>query len=313
MQQRFRGQEKYVGLRIDVDSSRGMASGVNNLLNLLGEYGWKGTFFVTVGPESWGRAVRRLFTERGFAGRMFRLNPLRTWGLKTLLRGTVIPSKPVLSCRTELLRIVNEGHELGIHGYDHRWWQDHVMRAHTGRVKGEVEKAVDMMARMGFFHLPWASPGWRICPRILEMLDTYRFPYGSDCRGDGLFYPVIDGRKLGTVQIPVNLPTLDEIYACRHMRGYSASAVLSKYCDRFHFPVFTAHAEIEGIGWRGEFRSILERFQERGYSPVPLKKLFEKARSESPIPDAGIRTCRVKGRAGVVACRDGFSADFLAG
>jgi hypothetical protein len=55
-----------------------------------------------------------------------------------------------------------------------------------------------------------AVPAWKCTPTVLEEKSRLPFAYNSDCRGQGLFYPVVDGRTLTQPQVPVTLPTYDE-------------------------------------------------------------------------------------------------------
>jgi len=56
----------------------------------------------------------------------------RVWAaatsIKTLMYGLLIPG-PEIARKNRLIlrRIGTEGHELGIHGYDHVYWHDHIM------------------------------------------------------------------------------------------------------------------------------------------------------------------------------------------
>ena len=300
---------RYIGLRIDVDTSRGMERGVPVLLNLLRLYGARASFFFSVGPETWGKAFLRIFSERGFLRRMILLNPFKAYGLLTLLRGTLVPGKFVVSDNSLLLRIVDEGHELGLHGYDHRWWQDRVMKNPLSRLGEEVENAIVRMKDLGFSDLPWASPGWRVTPEALQMMERFNFPYAGDVRGDGLFYPRVNGRALRTIQVPVSLPTLDEIYARRSTMRADVPGALIAGCRLATTPVLALHAEIEGMAWRHVFRDILETFHSVGYSFVPLGELVKNSEAEAEIPVSSIRYGRVPGRSGFVACRAGIVQD----
>ena len=298
-----------IGLRIDVDTSRGMEHGVPVLLELLRRYDAGASFFVAVGPETWGRAFLRIFKERGFLRRMLFLNPVKAYGFLTLLRGTLVPGKCVVSGKSTLSGVVEEGHELGLHGYDHRWWQDHVMQNPLPRLGDEVERAIIRMRDLGFSHMPWASPGWRVTPETLLMMERFHFPYAGDVRGDGLFYPRVEGKALRTLQVPVSLPTLDEILARRSARVAEVPGMLAERCRLLSTPVLALHAEIEGMAWRHVFVDVLENFHSRGYSFVPLKTLVKEAEAEADIPVASIRQGKVSGRSGSVACREGFAPD----
>ena len=99
--------------------------GVPALLRVLAAKGVPASFFVAMGPDHSGRAIRRLFTHKGFLSKMLRTGAPRLYGLKTMLYGTLLPGPPIAGSAPELLRqITAAGHELGLHGYDHVLWQD---------------------------------------------------------------------------------------------------------------------------------------------------------------------------------------------
>ena len=114
-----------LALKVDVDTLVGFKEGVPALLRVLGARGVPASFFVAMGPDHSGRAIRRLFTHKGFLQKMLRTGAPRLYGLKTMLYGTLLPGPPIAASAPELLlRITAAGHELGLHGYDHVLWQD---------------------------------------------------------------------------------------------------------------------------------------------------------------------------------------------
>ncbi|MBI2114810.1 MAG: polysaccharide deacetylase family protein [candidate division NC10 bacterium] len=123
-----------LGLKVDVCTYDGLRVGVPNLLRLFDRHGVRASFFVAVGPDTTGRAIVRALRP-GFLAKMRRTSALRTYGLRTILSGTLLPSRHMGRRLAPLLRqVVAAGHELAIHGYDHRRWQD--------RVHGMEDRAV---------------------------------------------------------------------------------------------------------------------------------------------------------------------------
>ena len=82
-----------------------------------------------MGPDNSGKAIRRLFTNRGFVSKMFRTRAVSMYGWRTILSGTLLKARPVAITFPQLLRDLNaEGFEVGVHGYDHVRWQDRSRR-----------------------------------------------------------------------------------------------------------------------------------------------------------------------------------------
>src|SRR3989442_8358858 len=83
-----------VALRVDVDTRRGLEEGVPRLLELFRRSTLRASFFVTMGPDRSGVAIRRALRPRVLLT-MWRTNPFRLYGLRTLLSGTLLPAPPV--------------------------------------------------------------------------------------------------------------------------------------------------------------------------------------------------------------------------
>ena len=140
-----------------------------------------------------------------------------------------------------------------------------------------------------------ASPGWVADSRSLTTQESYGFRFASDFRGRSPFHPVVDDTVLRTVQLPVTLPTLDELIALgeeRRLLGLQLKG-LDIYC---------AHAELEGGSRLGLFRDFIRRVQELGFTFCRLtqicEELIEGGRS---IPECEIGNGAIPGRAGQVA------------
>src|SRR5438132_976649 len=106
-----------LALKVDVDTYDGMRDGVPNFLNLFKRLNIRASFYIPFGPDASGRAVLRVFTKKGFLKKMFKTNALKLYGLKTMLRGTLLPAPMIGSSFPDLVKAIKaEGHEIGIHG-----------------------------------------------------------------------------------------------------------------------------------------------------------------------------------------------------
>lgn len=291
--------ETIVALKVDVDTYAGTRDGVPNLLEDMARFSAKATFYFSMGPDNSGKAVRRLFTRPGFLKKMLRTKAPSAYGIKTMLYGTLLPAPMIAtSFPGILLETGHQGHEVGIHCWDHVKWHDYLPRFPKQTTAMELGKASALFEKiMGYAAATTAAPGWTVTTDSLEVQDTMGLSYCSDGRGEYPFYPVMGGRRFRTMQIPSTLPTADEILG--------ENGVTPENIDEFYFKalkpglnVLTIHAELEGGAIRSSFIRLLERLQSAGIRCITLA---EAAQTLSIIPACELKMGEISGRAGNVA------------
>ena len=296
------------GLRVDVCTYEGLQSGVPTLLRLLDRHRIRASFFVALGPDRSGRAVLQALRP-GFLAKMRRTRAVRVYGWRTILSGTLLPARQMADLADNMRGIVSAGHELAVHGYDHRAWQDRLHQMSEQRVRRELMQAVDVYRRIiGREPHGFGAPGWQCSPASLRILDELGFAYASDARGRGPFYPRVEGCRLQTVQLPTTLPTLDELLSLGGMDGEGFVDLVCRRVELQAWNVLTLHAEMEGREFQWIAARILARLGANGILPLSLLELRERIRAseEVLVPEAEILQRPIKGRSGRVAVAAGM-------
>jgi len=189
--------EKIVALKVDVDTYAGTRDGVPNMLADMARFGVKATFYFSMGPDNSGKAIRRIFTRPGFLKKMLRTRAPAAYGIKTMLYGTLLPAPMIAESYPHVLRETEQqGHEVGIHCWDHVKWHDylpwfpkHLTAMELGRASALFEEI------LGHRATTTAAPGWTVSPDSLEVQDALGLACSNDGRGSAPFYPVMDVRR----------------------------------------------------------------------------------------------------------------------
>ena len=91
---------RILGLKVDVDTRRGMERGVPSLLDALTAFRVPATFFLSFGPDNSGKAVYQLLRNPRFLVKMLRTNAPGLYGFRTALYGTLLADRGAAGQRT---------------------------------------------------------------------------------------------------------------------------------------------------------------------------------------------------------------------
>lgn len=259
-----------LGLKIDVDTYIGMKKGVPRLLNILKRFDIKGTFYLSMGPDSSGRAVLQLIRNPAFLKKMLKTHAGHLYGIRTALYGTLLSSPLIALSFPDIVdQIISAGHEVEFHAWDHRRWQDELHRHSNEWIHDWFQKGISAYRRLvrrepGSF----GAPAWLIDDRVLEIVGRYSFHYLSCTRAKEPFIH----ETSGLMEIPSDLPCFEEIGI-----GQGVSKILQIVKDeKIH--VLPVHAEAEGGVWNQYFIELLEKLGSIDHQILPLfeiRKLLE--------------------------------------
>ncbi|OGP64568.1 MAG: 4-deoxy-4-formamido-L-arabinose-phosphoundecaprenol deformylase [Deltaproteobacteria bacterium RBG_13_47_9] len=294
-----------IGLRVDVDTFRGTRLGVPTICRLLEKYSRKASFFFSVGPDNMGRHLWRLLRPT-FLMKMLRTKASSLYGWDILLKGTLWPGPLIGKRLGDIIRATADaGHEIGLHAWDHHAWQAHIDSMDSEAIYDSLNKGVTLLTQiLGCPPDCSAVPGWKSNDLVLKEKSKFPFRYNSDCRGDSIFYPIVDGQKLLQPQVPVTLPTYDEVVGRNGITddNYNDYLLSSMTPDRLN--VLTIHAEVEGIVCEKLFDDFLCHAHTKGILFVPLGSLLA---YYPPVKRAEIIAQEIPGRQGWVCCQSNLS------
>jgi len=251
-----------VAIRIDVDSARDIAL-LPELLDLLKRLGIKGTFFVTTGPDRLAlNFLTHLARPRSYA-QFIKSRPLR-YGAHSL--NGILRSTEVETASPEILQKVKEdGHELGLHGYDHFTWISKLSKMDEVAIKQLISTGIKALeAVTNATAKSFASPGFTVTSALLRAIDAFDFDYSSDFKSDypiSPFYPEIGSDVSGVLQMPVSMDSIGELFT----KGLSADEIKARisvcadvwHRNRYPFVVY-AHPAYELGCQKGLFASVLQ-------------------------------------------------------
>ncbi len=290
-----------IGLRIDVDTLRGTRMGVPALRRILAAHGVRASFFFSVGPDNMGRHLWRLIRPR-FLWKMFRTQAPQLYGWDILLKGTLWPG-PVIGKRMghEMNAVAAAGHEVGLHAWDHHWWQTRMDRADRRTLYDAIDRGMRALTEiLGRPPVTSAAPAWKCNEQVVVEKARFPFKYNSDCRGTSIFYPIVPESLSPQVQIPVTLPTYDEVIGRKEVTAETYNEYLLSLLNPRGLNVLTIHAEVEGIAQQAMFDRFLTMAASMGAAMVPLSRLLA---GDADIGYSRMVPREIEGREGWVCCQ----------
>lgn len=289
-----------LGLRIDVDTYRGTRLGVPGLCDVLRQHGVHGTFFFSAGPDNMGRHLFRLLRPT-FLFKMLRTRAASLYGWDILLRGTLGPGPLIGQGLAPVIRqAAEDGHEMGVHAWDHHAWQRHVDHWTEAEIEEQLRKAYQVLESItGCPPVCAAAPAWQGTEAVLRVKARMPFQFHSDCRGHSIFLPLIDGQPGQQPQVPNTLPTYDEVIGRQGIDASNYNEFLFSQMKPDGLNVLTIHAEAEGLRTRPLFEAFLAEASRRAITCLSLGQLV--ASAARPLPAGKLSLESVPGREGWLA------------
>jgi undecaprenyl phosphate-alpha-L-ara4FN deformylase len=109
---------------------------------------------------------------------------------------------------------------------------------------------------------------------------------------------MVGSEKLSQPQVPVTLPTYDEIIGQNGITNENYNDHILSLIQPERLNVLTIHAEVEGIVCRDLFEDFLQKAKERKIEIVPLGSLLDDS-----LPAGRMIRQELPGREGWVACQ----------
>jgi len=170
---------KTFALRVDIESSKGIREGIPKLLDLLKMHGIKASFYLVMGGES------NIFELLKYRKKLPGERKIKVYSRLEMIRMLLFPNDFVSKNKSILQRILDEGHELGIHGWKHRAWIRGLDKInpheHIKKAKEKYQKIFKQDPRS------FSAPGFAVDDRVIKSLDKEGFIVISDLPGEKPF------------------------------------------------------------------------------------------------------------------------------
>jgi undecaprenyl phosphate-alpha-L-ara4FN deformylase len=222
-----------IGVRVDVDTVRD-AKMLPHTLELLREREMRASFFVTTGVDETYRNYKNYLNP----ARLLFSRAIQRYGMDMF---TGLLSKRAVQDTPEIGLILDEGHELGLHGVDHFRWMNNLEGVGREEISSWISSGCDLFEGVfGFQPRCFAAPGFKTSAVFLSVLDEFDFKYSSDFMGQGFFYPSNNGTIFKTIQRPVSidLERHDERDALDKLKNQMARGYSVFYFHPSFMPVF---------------------------------------------------------------------------
>jgi len=246
-------------LRVDIDTVRD-AKACSSLLPLLKENNVRATFFVATGPDDLGRNAFQAIKRAG------RKKYAMRYGFDGL-RGLLLPRLDVEEQLQAWREIIDQGHEIALHGYWHRRWAREALGWTEAETREAVKEGVRRFVRsFSFMPRGFAAPSFKTNKNLGRILGEIGFIYSSNTRVEG-HLDFLKGARSSVLEIPVTCRNVEELL----LDGFSEEQASEKVCRKLDevkmekgLLCYYIHPYFELCQCSRAFRRIMLRARELG-------------------------------------------------
>ena len=281
--------KKVFSFRWDIDHLYGLEKGVPNILSVCRDYDIKCSFYINLGKafnfKEWlFKSLRKSFDKLTDTSS---INIIQKLGYLNLFHLIVFNPNVGLSRIDLLKRIIDEGHELGLHGaMNHMLWSRRIWDFDIDTIEKMLQEAtLEFKKNLGINILGFASPGFSWSRESLVCIDRIGFAYSGDLWGDKPFYPKLDGTTFNHMCLPVTLigPNTVPIIEYHSSIGKSddeIADIVLKEIGKKDFAVIYGHPVFEGFK-TDILRKIFSFVLENGYEILKHDEIYERYKGNS--------------------------------
>ena len=273
-----------LGLRINACTFRGIKYGVPCLLETLLQHRARASFFFSIGPDNTGLYLWRYLNPINIINSFKARSPsLMYWD--ALLTGPPWPRGLIgPRCREHIKAVADSDMEVGVQSWDYYNYRFRLHRLPLERIASEQKLANQMMEDItGRPVLATASPGWSADQNILLARENYNYLYASDCRFHLAFLPEVRHRTHKVPQIPVTLPTLEELVRSGMISAKYFPEIIVEQIKPCRLNVLAISAEMEGLAFRDVFDILLGKLCSKDIIPTTLGSLLPEKPDILPV------------------------------
>src|SRR5206468_1630039 len=158
-----------------------------------------------------------------------------------------------------------EGHEVAVHAWDHRTWQDRLDRMDEAAIRREFERAFAAFeSALGVRPRASGAAAWTVTPRSLRIQDELGLDYASDLRGGPVCRLRAEGETLRTPQLPTTGRCIEELLTQGLRTPAELEAALHVDLAGANPAVLAVHAEVEGGPFGPVLEGLLDRLRAEG-------------------------------------------------
>ena len=264
-------------IRFDIDTVVCLQTGVPSLLELAKRCDVRFTFFVNMGRAiDFSTMIGRRDQNTVKADRLPAREKLGTAGL---LQTVFLNPRVGLSGIPILERLIDSGHELGLHGgRNHGSWQHGALGWSEERVEDEVRWGTEALEKHGLPRpIMFASPGWTSPPGLPSALKKLGYTLLADRHGSHLTaHPGHreDLTEIGTGMVaePGGVGFIENLVARRHSRE-DRIRIYDEYFSKQAPWVVYDHPALAGTSGLSILDEMISHARQRDYEVVPLSAM----------------------------------------